>query len=239
VTYDKWAWEDFLLFCSPILNKTTVEAFIEVGCFDYMVPSRNKMLHEYETLKKLRGKELSGIQQKYLEFKTSLTDCIALILQDGSGKGKSISSVVRKAKLQDMEKVLRKPPRSLVDTPEWVAGTEESLLGISITYAKVDSKDIGAANCTCKDFRDTIIDYFIIAGEITNVNEVKTKRGKNPGQDMAFLTVNDSTGALDNVVVFPESWENNKSLLIESNLVMIGGKKGKENSFILEKVWQI
>ena len=69
--------------------------------------------------------------------------------------------------------------------------------------------------------------------------EVKTKNGKNPGQKMAFVTIEDTTGSIDNVVAFPEAWEETKNLLVTGNLVLLGGEKGKDNSFILKNVWQI
>jgi len=69
----------------------------------------------------------------------------------------------------------------------------------------------------------------------------KTKKGKNPGQTMAFLTVEDSSGSLDSVVVFPDPWNKHKNLLIEKNTVSIIGevKQRDRGSFIVNEVKQI
>ena len=40
-----------------------------------------------------------------------------------------------------------------------------------------------------------------------------TKGGKNPGQEMAFLSVEDNTGELDNVAIFSESWKEYKNII--------------------------
>lgn len=79
----------------------------------------------------------------------------------------------------------------------------------------------------------------IIAAQIDKVNKIKTKTGKNKGAEMAFLTISDITGAVDNTVIFPNVYEEYKNLLFENNKVMIHGECGKENSFVINQIWQI
>jgi hypothetical protein len=92
-------------------------------------------------------------------------------------------------------------------------------------------------NLDCKQYKNTYIDKnIIIAGEVTNVNMVKTKKGKNPGQEMAFVTIEDSTGILDSVVFFPEKWEEYKHHLFERNiLIFVGSKTKNKDAFVVEK----
>ena len=56
---------------------------------------------------------------------------------------------------------------------------------------------------------------------------------------MAFMSVSDSTCALD-CVIFPENWRAYKDLLIEGNTLMLSGTLDKKKeSFIMQKAWQI
>ena len=80
-----------------------------------------------------------------------------------------------------------------------------------------------------------------LAIEIVRVKIVKTKRGKNPGQEMAFLTVEDGSGSLEDVVIFPEPYDKYKDLLLDNNTVLLMGEvdKRKKTSFIVNQVSQI
>ena len=80
---------------------------------------------------------------------------------------------------------------------------------------------------------------YLIAASIDDVKEVTTKRGKNPGQKMAFITASDNSGTLDSVVAFPEIWLEYKRLLIKNNHVMLTGENGREDGLNLTKVYQI
>jgi DNA polymerase III alpha subunit len=72
------------------------------------------------------------------------------------------------------------------------------------------------------------------------LREYKTKNGKNPGQIMAFMSVEDSTACLDSAIVFPDAYEENKQLLYEGNTVIVMGQvsKKKDTSLIINKVSQ-
>jgi hypothetical protein len=57
---------------------------------------------------------------------------------------------------------------------------------------------------------------------------------------MAFLSVSDNSCTLERVVVFSEAWGKAKVMLTPGNTVMLGGKKSnKDDSFVVEKVWQL
>ena len=70
---------------------------------------------------------------------------------------------------------------------------------------------------------------------------MKTKKGKNPGQSMAFLTVEDGSGSIDSVIVFPDCFAEFKNSLTEQNTVMLHGEVPAKDrsSFIVNKVTQI
>ena len=58
---------------------------------------------------------------------------------------------------------------------------------------------------------------------------------------MAFLSVEDNTGALDNIAIFNEQWQEYRTLLYENNNVLIIGKKEsvKKDGIIVNKVLEI
>jgi DNA polymerase III alpha subunit len=75
-----------------------------------------------------------------------------------------------------------------------------------------------------------------MAAEISNVSITKTKTGKNPGQEMAFLTLEDQFGMLDSVIFFPEQFTKYKDHLFNGNiLVFLGSRSKAKDSFVIEK----
>ena len=127
------------------------------------------------------------------------------------------------------------------DTPAWIAWAEEKYLGVGITCNRVDGcKDAIKANTTCKEFIDGKSGHMIVAVEINKIKQITTKNGKSAGSKMAFLTVSDSSCALDNVICFPNQWEKNQGTLQELNTILLQGERDKrKGGFIVQKVWQI
>ena len=97
-------------------------------------------------------------------------------------------------------------------------------------------------NSLCKEIaKGTITGKVKLAVQVNTVRPYKTKRGKNPGQLMAFLSIEDGTGSLDSVTIFPEAYDKYKDLLVEENTVLIDGEisKKEKTSVIVNKVSQI
>ncbi len=104
----------------------------------------------------------------------------------------------------------------------------------------LDGCDILNANTTCKEFKSTNRKDIVIACELQDIGVIKTKKGKNPGQEMAFISVSDSTGGMDNIVCFPEQYTDYTHLLDVGNTVLIAGSKNKDGtSLIVKKMWQL
>ena len=92
------------------------------------------------------------------------------------------------------------------------------------------------ATSTCKDFATTKKRFASLAVDIVAMREFKTKRGGM----MAFLSVEDETGSLDNITVFSEPLTEHSDILFEGNSVLIEGKRDKKyDSLIVDKAWQI
>ena len=74
---------------------------------------------------------------------------------------------------------------------------------------------------------------------MVDINVIKTKRGVNPGQEMAFVKVMDSTGSVD-LVIFPEEYDKYKDLVVNNNTLLLKLNKSKnKDSFVIKKCWQV
>lgn len=246
--FKNWTWLEMLFHCLPLTRSTVVKALIQCGCLDYFNMSRTRMLYEYDMLANLTEKELAWLNNNCNTNTTpniignahqTLILLLTRLLMSGKGKGAGIANKNRVSAIESIINALENPPYSMEDSPAWIAGIEESLLGIPMTCTKIEGRDIGSANCTCKEFLDGKSGYVLLAVEITNIKEYLTKNGKNPGSKMAFITASDNSTALDNIVAFPEVWAEAKGCLLTGNMVLIGGERGKENSLIVKNVYQL
>lgn len=236
-----WSWIQFLTKLASRLKKTTVHAMIKAGALPHFNMDRTRMLFEYDQYSQLNTHEQTFLGDKISKH-MSVKDLFQILIDAPSGRQGGCSTRPRKQKVATFYAQLINPPHSLQDSIEWTASVEEQLLGLPLTCTVVDSCDINAANCTCKDIADNNLGHTnghpLLACQIIEAREIKTKKGKNPGQTMAFLQVSDSSGELDSVVVFPDNWKKYRHHLTPENIVMLGGSKDK-TSFIVEKVWQI
>jgi DNA polymerase-3 subunit alpha len=212
------------------INSTAAKAIISSGALDYYKKNRTEMLFEFDLACSITKKEIE--HSAYILDKCSgIQDIFEFLL------GCSKVNVKRKQAIQTLLKTYKAPPYSLIDKIEWLADSEASLLGTSISCSKLDSYDIEMTNTNCKQFKnDNGLSNIIIAGEITNINNIKTKTGKNPGQDMAFVSIEDQTGLLDSVIFFPEAFDKYKHHLFESNiLIFVGNKSKTKDGLVVEK----
>ena len=239
------SWLDLLIFLLPNITSTAVNAMISVGVLSHLRIDRTKMLFDYTKYSSLTDKERLWIQNYYLNQQdkpATLLDVLRIVQTQPVGKAGAVANKNRKLAIDNMIGELEVPPYSMEDNPSWIAKVEKEFLGISVTCSEVDGCRIIGANMTCKDFVDckSVCDSIAIAAQVDKINEIKTKRGKNPGQLMAFVTVSDSSGQLDSIVAFPDVWDKYQGLLQEGNNVIIMGKRGdKIDSFILTGVQQI
>ena len=214
------------------INSTAAKALISGGALDFTKKNRTEMLFELEILSQLTSKELDHLMSIIISSnKPSITECMRLLLDHPKINKK------RKDIILGLVDTLLRPPYSLIDKIEWLSDTENSLLGVSISCSKLDSYDISMANTNCKDFKTShFTNNVIIAGEIINVNFVKTKNGKNPGAEMAFVSIEDQAGILDSIIFFPEQLQLYKTHLFNSNiLVFIGSKSKTKDGLVVEK----
>lgn len=225
--YQSMNWNSLLIKFLTKINSTAAKSLISCGALDYLNKSRTKMLFEYDIISELTSRELQLLDTDAKTIASALHTCLT----------NSKINIKRKNIIQNLIQLYNNPPYSLDDKIEWLSDTENALLGASITCFKIDSYDISMSNCDCKSFKHTnSTKNIILAGEISNINFVKTKNGKNPGAEMAFVTIEDQFASLDSVVLFPEQLSKYRNYLFEGNiLIFVGNKNAKKDSFIVEK----
>jgi hypothetical protein len=228
----KTTWLEFLFLVLNNINSTAAKALIQSGALSFLPMTRNKMLFEYNLISSLTKKEIEHISVHLVSFK-DLKGCLEFLL------GLPRINKNRKSNIQDMIVSLNNPPYSLDDSPEWLADSEDVLLGCSITCSKIDMYDISMTNINCKELKTTTQkDNLILGGEIDFINVTKTKTGKNPGAEMAFVTMTDTTGSIDSIVFFPEKYSEYKNLLFVGNIIIVKGSKSKSgDGLIVDKAY--
>lgn len=227
---DNMSWLEILFRILSNINSTAAKALIESGAFTFIKKTRNSMLFEFNIVTQLTKKELSIATDN---MSSSLKECLISVIT----KGKINKN--RQKIINDLINMIDNPPYSLDDSPEWIADTEDMYLGCSITCSKVDMYDISMTNVTCKDLKNTIItENLILGAEIDYLSITKTKTGKNPGQEMAFVTLSDGTGVAESIVFFPEKYKEYKNILFSGNVIIVKGKKTKNrDGLIVEKAY--
>ena len=225
-------WPEIITHILLNINSIAAKALVSCGAFDYFRRNRTEMLFDLEVCSNLTKKELIYFNEVLQENRDQNIKSIFKIIIDTKKINKNRKSVIENLLLS-----LDKPPYSLIDKIEWISDSESSLLGVSVSCSKLDSYDVSMTNTNCKEFKTSNIkENIIIAAEIANVNVTKTKSGKNPGQEMSFLTIEDQHGMLDSVIMFPDQYVKYRDHLISGNiLVFVGSRSKSKDSLIVEK----
>jgi DNA polymerase-3 subunit alpha len=232
IDLNKISWLELLFKILNNINSTAAKALIQSGATNFINKTRNSMLFEYNLISGLTKKEIEHIVNNLNSFDTLQQSLEYLLTLPKINKN-------RKKNIEDTIYSLMNPPYSLEDTAEWLADSEDTLLGCSITCSKLDMYDISMTNITCKELKTTLSkDNLILGGEIDFINITKTKTGKTKGAEMAFVTMTDSTGTIDSIVFFPEKYKEYKNLLFQGNIIIVkGGKSKNGDGLIVEKAY--
>ena len=231
-----WSYLDhqFLLF--PELKSQLKEGLIKVGGFSYINRNRLETWYEASIVDQLTDALYKLCVEHYKKCTSVLTTLEYVFSNCKLTKPQS-------KKLETLIKSLKEPPYSLQDTIRSVSDDERYFLGIAITCNSVEECDISAASHTVKDIymlTPGFEKFFTVGVEIDEVKEYTIKNGPNKGQKMGILVVSDNTCTVDGIAVFGKTWSENKSILVEGNTVMIGGKITQyKKSMVVEKVWQL
>jgi len=242
--FKDWTWTEFLILAIPNIKKDSLENMINVGACDCFGLSRIKMLFETNIVREFSARELKWIVENCIGY-NGLEDILFKMTSDKPGQKAACANINRFKKVEGFIVNLKNTPYEMSDAPHQVAMSEYDLLGVSITANVLDEcKYKYKANCTCEEYNTGFGkdgNNVAIAGQVNFIKKIKTKKGLNPGQEMAFIEISDSTGTIDSIVAFPEVWEEYKNMIIEGNRLLLCGKRDykKKDSFILELVEQL
>lgn len=193
------------------LRVNAIRALIACGACDHFNIERNLMLECFEVLTHLSDKEVGFIvgnldrDKPITQIKEILLNC-----SDKISVKKRKDIVKSEAISIDFNKK---------DGFSWRARQEKELIGISMTCSAVNDKShIVKVQCVdLNKIEDTTDIEVNIFGVLENIRELFTKKGKNPGQSMAIITISDKTGVLK-IACFPEEYAEYKSELFESEV---------------------
>ena len=73
----------------------------------------------------------------------------------------------------------------------------------------------------------------ILGVEVREFKTIMVKKGKSVGKEMAFLTVADQTGGLDDLICFSDVWAECKNFVIKNNTIIIRGERSKKGSGLI------
>lgn len=230
----------FTFFCQiyPKLTPTVAALLIKAGTLRYLKEDRSELLYKLKVFDSLTDGELKWVGENWPKY-TNLEDLLGAAAKTKK-EGGACHGQGYVAQLHTKVQLLKNPPYSLKDSPEFIIQMERDLLGISLTYSPLDGKNVFVANCTVREFQDGRDGNVCMAVELKEISVTKTKKGRAIGKEMGFLTISDLTGKLDGAIIFAEAYEEFKDLLFVGNLVLCYGQRSsKGDSFIVNKVFQV
>lgn len=238
---EKWRWIDLLLIFFPKLGISLCEALIKCGACDYLGISRNQMWFELGLFNTLTKGEAAWVLSNLWKYQWTTLEEVLIECGRSKKDGGGCHSPKRVDYIQKMMETLKNPPHSLEDSVLMRVQGEEQYLGVALTATKIDGKmDAAQATHSIKEFLDGADKSGTLAVEITELKVVKTKKGNNPGQEMSFLVIQDSSSSLEGCVCFPNVYTEYGDLIYVGNTLLAQVEKNKQqDGYIINKLWQI
>lgn len=230
-------WINFLLQSDGI-SSTMVDGLVRAGALRCFGVSRKRMLAEYKVFASLTKKEVAHLQLLRLEVDNpTFIFLLESLLTLPYGKSNYINSK-RGEKIVSELKLLKNPASSMEDDHAWIVRSELELLGVVVSLGRIKESDAIKSNTTVTELIKGFKGYSIIAVEVMEVKLTTTKKGQNPGQSMAILTVEDNSGVVE-VVAFPQVWEQVEPYVVTGNKLYMEVERTRTDSLSLKRVWTI
>lgn len=223
------SWFEILIYILENVNSVVQNGLISSGA----IPgSRTRMLYELKIWNSLTPREKTWIIGKNnLPAFFSLEKALESILDSGYIKGTRVN------KLYSQLKLLKQPTHSLEDNPDWIVKTEQEILGIPLSVARIENSTLPNSTCTQAKLISQGIEI-VVGAEILRIKEITIKNGKSAGENMAFITITDGTEI--ECIAFAEIWKTYGHILYEGNCVAISLEKSNKGSgFKINKVYQL
>ena len=237
-----WSWFDFLVNLTvskegSVFGSSNLAKLIQAGAIDRGIP-RKRMLFELQNWDELTKGEKEWVYTKQFKF-SNIREALEALGKPKKQFG-GCHNAERVKSVQSIIKILNNPPSNLDDTILSISKMEGEMLGLALSCSKVDACETMAANCTVEEFEYKRLQWYVFGVECKQVNTITCKNGASKGREMSFLTIEDQSGTMDDVVVFCDEWEQYGHLLQPGNTVLIEGQKDRnKGSFIVKRVEQI
>lgn len=229
-------WNDWLYDVIPS-NISTMTKLIAAGALDSIGMKRQKMLAELEVVADLTDKEVAWISENARSLK--FIEALRLMAKPKK-EGGGCANKNRIEKIKGHISLLENPPSPQDDAIPWLVWAEQKHLGVAVTCSKVESFVQEDVNSTCKDVQCGKLGMIVLGVEIMDFRVVKVKNGKSKGKEMAFLSVSDGTGTLNDVVCFADVWEDYRLFVSKGNTVYMQGERDPKNgSLIVRSISQL
>lgn len=210
------------------LRKNSLIALISVGAFIDVKESRQNLLSLLNFLDELTPKEHESLLP---------------LMEDARLKKLSLKQFKQNLETNNWVATVRKPriikvgsqlemwKTDLVDHAAWIEDQEKYYLGYPISCTRLDEKE--GSEHTIQDCLEDAPKGTIkrLHARIAEMRLVKTKTGKNPGQDMAIVVLADYTGELK-VPVFPQLFTEVNDLLMPNALIGCELTRGDRDYFV-------
>lgn len=222
----EFTWYEFLVLVSQDVCKTAINNLIMCGFLDNTGVSRNRQLHEYNTLSELTKTKMKTVHLIYQNHNNLFDLLVAL-------KGMVKSNEVEK--MNSLLSSLENPGRSLDDSPKTLYKKETDLLGVAISADPIANK-AKLANIKCADFLigkgKSKLRFVTI---VKSVVEKTVKTGVNAGKRYANIRLEDKTGEIE-CSIFTKQWMDLKPLVVAGNVILVNGSRGQDENLRIESV---
>lgn len=196
------------------LNSRAIESLISSGAFDDLKFGRKNLLSVVQIFGKLTDRELRWCIERLGEFE-SKADIKRLLTLCSNEVSNAKRRVILQSEIQTLD-------LEQYDHPAWIEEQERKYLKCPITATAVDAK-VNQVIDTCLQCKGNFPKYSkkTIQACLSKIRFTTTKKGQNPGQKMASIEVYDSSGILDNLPVFPDTFVEYQDYLIPNNIVIL------------------
>lgn len=221
------------------IKKNVVEALIKSGALDYFGLTRNTMLADFALVNSLTDREYQSVVQEVNG--KSVVDIIKEMSEEDKVADRKAAKVVvpnvnRRKKLRTI--IEDYASKDKFESILHLASYEREFLGCDISVNETDSvfSTVTHNLQEIKKIPSSIQQRVRTAVHIDSIRKTITKSGKNPGQEMAFISGSDGTAIYDQIVVFPQQYSRFKNVLEEGRVVFIEGQTSNSGGLIVNNM---
>jgi DNA polymerase-3 subunit alpha len=221
------------------LKKNVLEALICCGALDSYGLTRNTMLAEYQLLNSLTDRELEAVL-KEVNGK-SITEVIEEMADENEVANRKVQKLVvpnvrRREKIRNI--LAEYKAKDKYESIIHIATYEREYLGCDISVNETDAvfSNVTHSLADLKKIPAGVKVRVKTAIHLDSIRQTVTKNGKNPGQDMAFITGSDGSAIVDSFVVFPQQFQMFKKLLDPGRVLYIEGETSKTGGIIVNNI---